>query len=102
MDKVTVSQFKEHVRSKDELYDMLVRNKFFLPKLSSTMVTEDYMTSVMLLQTTCPKYSEIRLSAAPSLPIKEVLIAKLEAIAKSNHWNFGFSEKGKPDKQWLV
>ncbi len=50
----------------------------------------------------CPRYSEIRLIAAPSLPTKDILIAKLQIYAKENKLNLGIEETSKPDKLWLV
>jgi hypothetical protein len=42
------------------------------------------------------------LLAAPSLPTKDVLNAKLQLIAKEKKWNFAIEETAKPDKEWLV
>jgi hypothetical protein len=42
------------------------------------------------------------LLAAPSIPTKDTLIAKLQLVAKEKKWNLAIDENSKPDKKWLV
>jgi hypothetical protein len=57
--------------SKKELYEAAVRNGYFLPKLKSSIITEDYINMVISGQLLCPKYSEIRLRPCPMPPDKD-------------------------------
>ncbi len=58
---LTVDAFSELIRNKKDLYEACVRNGFYLPKLKSPMVTEDYMRHVMTGKAFCPKYKEIKM-----------------------------------------
>jgi hypothetical protein len=40
----TVSQVKDRITCKDDFYDVLKRNQFFLPEDSSSFITEEYLT----------------------------------------------------------
>ncbi len=66
---------------------------------SSTIITEDYLQGIFDGKIFCPRYAEIRLLAAPSLPTKDVLIAKLQLVAKEKKWNLAIEETAKPDMQ---
>ncbi len=98
----TVSQVREKIGCKRDFYDVMVRNQFFLPDESSTIITEEYLQGIVDGKIFCPRFQDIRLLAAPSLPTKDVLIAKLKLIAKERKWNLGIDEISKPNKQWLV
>jgi hypothetical protein len=73
-----------------------------LPNESSTIITEDYLQRIVDRKVFSPRNAEIRLLAAPSLPTKDVLIAKLQSVAKEKKWNIAIEETAKPDMQWLV
>lgn len=60
MDKLSVNQFKTIIKTRDDLYDVAVRNGFFVPKLSSSMINESYLVKILNGELFCPKYSEIR------------------------------------------
>jgi hypothetical protein len=49
-----------------------------------------------------PKICRNKIACFPSLPNKDVLIAKLQLVAKQKKWNLAIEETAKPDKQWLV
>lgn len=98
----TVSQVREKIACKSDFYDVLVRNQFYLPQESSTIISEEYLQGIVDGKIFCPRYCDIRLSAAPSLPTKDVLIAKLQLVSSEKKWNLGIGETSKPDKAWLV
>jgi hypothetical protein len=79
-----------------------VRNQFYLPHESSSIITEEYLQGIVDGKRFDPRYPDIPLLAAPSLPTKDVLIAKLQLVSKEKKWNLGIDEVCKPDKAWLV
>ena len=45
--KMTVDEFSKVVANRRDLYEACVRNGYYLPKIKTTMVTEDYMLRVI-------------------------------------------------------
>ena len=88
--------------SKADLYDTVLRNGYYLPSITSTLVSEQYLTSVMAKKIFCPLFEEIRKKPAPSLPTKAVLILKLVEVAIVKNWEMGISEQLQPNKTWIV
>jgi hypothetical protein len=84
------------------MYEVLIRNGFFLPTFKSNALTEAYMQGIIDGKIFCPKDADIRLKNAYSLPTKKALFGKLIAIAKSNKWALGLNENTNPNKQWIV
>lgn len=85
----TVSQIKDRIACKADFYDVLKRNQFFLPDESSSIITEEYLTGIVYGKIFCPRYSEILLLTAQSLPTKDTLIVKLQLVVKEKKWNLG-------------
>ena len=52
-------QHNHNVVSRKHLYELLVRNGFFLPKLKSALCNYDYLCAVKSGLVTCPKYENI-------------------------------------------
>ena len=88
--------------SKAELYEAAVRNGFYLPKIKSSIITEDYINSVISGALACPKYSEIRLKPCPMPPDKETLIMYAQTALGERGKSLGIDEAHQPDKQWLI
>ena len=59
---------------------------------------EDYLQGIVDGKKFCPRYPDIRLSAAPSLLSKDLLITKLQLVSKVKKWNLGIDKVSKPDK----
>ena len=101
--KMTVDEFSRLIQNRRDLYEALQRNGYYLPKLKTTMITEDYMRNVISGKTFCPKYDEIKMLPCPRPPGKEVLMQKFLRICSLNNLTLtGVDEKNVPDKRWLL
>jgi hypothetical protein len=80
-----------------------VRNRYYLPKKSSSAINENMLFNVLNGQYWCPKYDEIKMLPCVKAPIKEVLNDKLQALCQAKGFNIGWIEfKTMPDKDWYV
>ena len=70
----SAEEVKGHISGKFELYDSAIRNGYYLPKYKSGIITENYLTNVILGEIFCPKFSDIKLLQCPSPPDKETII----------------------------
>ena len=95
---ITSSDFKHHIQSTKEFYEVLCRNGYYQPTFRSNAVNEAYMVGVMHKKVFCPKDDDIRFKNCFSQPTKDILIAKLMEVAEKKKWNLGFSAENKPDK----
>ena len=59
---------------KDTLYEIGLRNQYFLPASKSSFCTVDYLVKVKDGLVFCPRYPEIRLKACPTPPTKYELL----------------------------
>jgi len=102
--KMTVDEFSKVMANVRDLYEACVRNNYYLPKIKSTMVTEEYMKNVINGKAFCPKFDDIKMLPCPRPPNKEVLIDKFLEICVSHNFtmNCGIDDKHKPDKTWLI
>ena len=78
--KLTVDEFSRLIQNRRDLYEAVVRNGYYLPKLKTTMITEDYMRNVISGKAFCPKYAEIKMLPCPRPPCKQVLLEKFQRI----------------------
>lgn len=78
--KMSSADFSQFVMGVEDLYDMALRNGFYLPALSSTSVNEIMLYNILQGQYWCPKFKDIRLLSCVKPPTKEVLLGKLETI----------------------
>ena len=74
--KMTVDEFAKLIQNRKDLYEAVLRNGFYLPKLKSSMITEEYMRNVLMGKAFCPKYEQIKLHPCPRPPGKDVLLRK--------------------------
>ncbi len=101
--KMTTSAFSEFVMDMHDLYDLAVRNGFYVPSETSTAINEIMLLNVLQGQYWCPKFDEVRMRPCPKPPQKQVLIDKLMDIADDKDLNITWiDEKHLPDKKWLV
>ena len=85
------------------LYEMILRNSFYLPARNSSFCTVDYLIAVKKGELFCPKYEDIRLRPCPIPPTKLELIKEIIKLNKLMDWNMGLDEEGKfPDTHWLL
>ena len=47
MESLTVSELSKKIRDKKDLYEVCIRNGYYLPSIKSNMVTEAYMLNVI-------------------------------------------------------
>ena len=62
---LTVDAFSALINNKRDLYEACVQNGYYLPKLKSSVVTEEYMRLVMTGKSFCPKFADIRMKPCP-------------------------------------
>jgi hypothetical protein len=101
---LTVDDFSKYIQNKRDLYEACERNGFYLPRLKTTMVTEEYMRQVIKGRSWCPLRKDIKMLGCPRPPNKSALLEKF--------WNFVHfnriklmgvdPEKHGPDKRWLL
>ena len=98
--KMTVDEFSRVVANRRDLYEACVRNGYYLPKIKSTMVTEEYMRNVISGKAFCPKFEDIKMLPCPRPPNIDVLIPKLLEICVTHGFtmNCGIDDKHQPDK----
>jgi hypothetical protein len=77
MGKISTNTLLRYIEGIDDLYDVLTRKKFFLPKEKSSLTTEQYLISVINGQLKFKKYNELILSPCPKAPTKYILLKKL-------------------------
>ena len=79
--KVTVDELSKHIVNRQDLYEAVLRNEFYLPRYKSSMITEAYLYNVLNGKTFCPKFADIKLKACPRPPSKEYLLKRLNLVA---------------------
>ena len=90
------------MQTKFELYELLIRNGYYLPLFKSTAVSEAYLSGIMDGDIFCPLDSDIRIKNCFSQPTKKVMLSKLSEVAKKSKWNLGFSDDAVPNKEWAL
>ena len=65
---MTVNEFSKFVMDKNDLYELVLRNGYYLPKLSCGMCTEEYILNVLHAKYWCPKYEDIRVKPCSRPP----------------------------------
>jgi hypothetical protein len=97
------AKFSEFVMDIHDLYNLGLRNGYYLPLESSSAVNEVMLYNVLQNIYWCPKYQDIRMKACPKPPMKEVLIQKLSEVCTMENYNIAWiDEKHTPDKKWLI
>jgi len=101
--KMTSSSFADYFMNMADLYNLAMRNGYYLPSQKSSAVNELMLFHVLQGQYWCPKYADIKLKPCVRAPVKEVLIKKVMALAESNNLNVAWIDSvHHPDKDWLV
>ena len=79
---LTTKQFSALVLDKKDLYELALRNGYYLPAFKSGFCTEDYLINVVKGGYWCLKYADIHLLPCPRPPCKDILIEKYLAAVK--------------------
>ena len=85
--KLTVDEFSRLIQNCRDLYEAVVRNGYYLPKLKTTMITEDYMRNVISGKAFCPKYAEIKTLPCPNPRASKCFLKSSREFA-SNRYSF--------------
>ena len=101
--KMSSETFSKYVMSIDDLYNMAIRNGFYMPKQSSSAVNELMISNILKGHYWCPKTEEIRMKSIVKAPLKEMILVKLCQICYAHGLNIGWiDDTHLPDKLWLV
>jgi hypothetical protein len=101
---LTVDDFSKYIQNKRDLYEACERNGFYLPRLKTTMVTEEYMRQVIKGNSWYPMRSKIKMLGCPRPPNKSVLLEKFWNFVHFNRFDLECidPEKHVPDKRLLL
>ena len=99
---ITLDKLHAHINSVDDLYNAAIRNGYYLPSKSSSLVREEYLMEVISGQVYCPLFKDIRLQPCPMPPSKDILLTSLQEVLKQQHKDAGIDDKHTPNKQWIV
>ena len=87
----------------DSLYEMMLRNQFYLPSKKCAFVTTEYLIAVKDLKIKVPRYLEVKMRACPVPPKKASLKKILEEIENLHGFNFGIPTDGPyPNTAWMI
>ena len=101
--KMSSSAFSQYVMSIQDLYDMAVRNGYFMPKQTCSAVNELMLFNVLQGKYWCPKTEDIRMKSIVKAPLKEVILSKLIQVCMDRDLNVAWIDDAhSPDKMWLV
>lgn len=84
------------------MYELLVRNGFFLPSYNCRMVSEAYLSGIMEGNIFCPLDSEIRIKNCFCQPTKGFMLSKLSEVAREKRWTLGYFDDVVPNKEWVL
>ena len=101
--KMTSSAFSSFVKDVKDLYNLALRNGFYLPQQSSSAVNEVMLLNVLQGHYWCPLFKDIKLKPCVKAPVKEVLLNALLKLCRRHMLNVAWiDEKHSPDKDWIV
>ena len=101
--KMTSSSFTDFVKNMADLYNLAVRNGFYLPKQSSSAVNEMMLYQVLQGHFWCQKFVDIKLKPCVWAPVKDVLLEKVKKLAIEKGLNVAWIDSAHvPDKDWLI
>ena len=101
--KMSSSAFSQYVMSIQDLYDMAVRNGYFMPKQTCSAVNELMLFNILQGKYWCPKTEDIRMKSIVKAPLKEVILSKLMQVCIDRNLNIAWIDDAhSPNKEWLV
>ena len=97
------SSFTDFVKNMADLYNLAVRNGFYLPKQTSSSVNEIMLYLVLQGHYWCPKFADIKLKPCVRAPVKDILLEKVKKLAIEKGLNIAWIDSAHvPDKDWLI
>ena len=101
--KMTSAAFSGFIKDVKDLYNVALRNGYYLPKQSSSAVNEIMLYQILQGNYWCPKYKDMKLQPCVKAPVKEVLIGRvLDHCIRLGHNVAWIDDMHWPDKEWLV
>ncbi len=102
--KVNVDDFSRYITSMRDFYDAIVANGYYLPKIKSTMITEEFMRDILGGRTFCPHYKDVKLLPCLRPPPVDLLLRNFYRICEGRNLlnHCGVDEVHQPDKPWLL
>lgn len=86
---------------KEEKHELLYRQGFYLPPISSAAVTHDYLDGVKDGTFFCPKFP-VKMMGCYRPPTNAILAEELMKAQKELNLNFGFKDAKKLPKDYLL
>ena len=84
-----------NVKSRAHLYECMQRNGWYLPAITSTLVTVKYLLDIKDGIIWCPRYEYLKMRACPRPPLKSLLIEEVKQELQSfkEKRNIGIDDK---------
>ena len=101
---LTVDDFSKYIQNKRDLYKACERNGFYLPRLKTTMVNEEYMRKIIKGAAWYPMRNKITMLGCPRPPNKSILLDKFWTHMDNRGYELVGVDREKhiPDKRWLL
>ena len=92
------------IKDKRAYYELLVRQGFYLPKLSSKFINQKVLLFIRDKQVFVPLQTQVVFRLCSTPPTKEVMVDKYIKYAEQNNLPHGIDKKkgNYPDKEWLI
>ena len=89
--------------NRDTLYEIMVRNSWFLADKKCAWITVEYMLAVREGSIFCPRFEAIRLKACPTPPKKQELMEYLRRLETEQNVTLGLTNEGpQPNVGWML
>jgi hypothetical protein len=103
MEEVGGIDQNEVILNRDSLYEIMVRNSWYLANKKCAWVTVEYMLAVREKKIFCPKYGDIRLLPCTTPPKKQELMEYIRRLELDQNVSLGINNEGpKPNVKWLI
>ena len=99
---LTLEEAKDLVKTKEHLYKAMTRNRWFLPKFKSSIITQEYMKGVRAKKIWCPTYDDLKPLPCPDPPSKEILLDEVVKYTADRNLDIGAEANHLPDTNWLL
>ena len=91
---------KNSIMNKAELHEAMLRDGFYLPTFTSTIISKKWLEKVLNQEEWCPKYYQIRIAPCTKAPLKKFFITEILKILFQKNLNLNITDKHQPDLEW--
>jgi hypothetical protein len=98
-DNKKLDKVRPYITSKAGFYHAMVRNLYYLPPISCSIVTLDWMHEVRAGNIPCPKYGAVTEMPCPFPPPKSKVIEELQRVGGHD---FGITSTREPSLHWCL